>query len=377
VAAIEFAAALVAQGDHARAQSVLDEARQNAERAGDRTLLVTAAIHAGVLRLTTGRLVESERFLRDAIEQAAAIGAVREEARASHVLGVMLQEAGRARDAEAHYHRAHDMFHRLDDRLSVGRTRAALGSLLHEQGELDCAREQYEAACAELHRVGSPGLLSAAQAALGAALADLDRIEEAEAVFTGLAAGTEHARLHTLARAHLDLAHARQAQRSGAVDAARTFRDRAAHVLARSGNPPAGASVRCGVRLLARVLEPMRPNSRSFIARLVVAKGARSLVLPSGERVDLSRHASLRLIVLALARRHRDGISAGLPSDELLACGWPGERVDPLSGSARVRVALSRLRSLGLRDLLVRIDHGYVLAPEIAVDLEDDPPIAQ
>jgi hypothetical protein len=122
------------------------------------------------------------------------------------------------------------------------------------------------------------------------------------------------------------------------------------------------------------------PPPTSFIAAqrpaecLVVANGARSLVLPSGKCVDLARHASLRRIVLALARRRRDGISAGLPTDELLACGWPGERVDPFAGSARVRVALSRLRNLGLRDLLVRAEDGYVLAPELAVVIDEAPP---
>lgn len=103
---------------------------------------------------------------------------------------------------------------------------------------------------------------------------------------------------------------------------------------------------------------------------LVIAAGARTILLPSGDRVDLARHAALRRIVLALASRRRDGIATGLTTDELLACGWPGERVDPFAGSARVRVALSRLRTLGLRDLLVRADDGYVLAPHLAVEIE-------
>jgi hypothetical protein len=53
--------------------------------------------------------------------------------------------------------------------------------------------------------------------------------------------------------------------------------------------------------------------------------------------------------------------------DELLEAGWPGERVGPEAGFARVRNALSTLRKMGLRDVLLTRDDGYLLDPAVPI----------
>jgi hypothetical protein len=65
------------------------------------------------------------------------------------------------------------------------------------------------------------------------------------------------------------------------------------------------------------------------------------------------------------ARLHSPG--AGLSTERLVQAGWPGQRMAVESGANRVRVAMSTLRRMGLRELLVTRDDGYLLDPQITV----------
>jgi hypothetical protein len=122
-----------------------------------------------------------------------------------------------------------------------------------------------------------------------------------------------------------------------------------------------------------------QPLARAPAARspplggLVVGRDARWLVLPSGERLELHRQRAVRLILMAMVDERLARPGRALPGEALLASGWPGERVTPSSGSVRVRVAVSKLRSLGLRDLVVSRDDGYLLRADAEVVKVDTP----
>lgn len=83
--------------------------------------------------------------------------------------------------------------------------------------------------------------------------------------------------------------------------------------------------------------------------------------------IDLSKRRSLRLIVARLLTARREEPGAALTIDTLSECGWPGERVIPSAARARIYVAISTLRKLGLSDVLVRSDEGYFLDPNTAL----------
>jgi hypothetical protein len=51
--------------------------------------------------------------------------------------------------------------------------------------------------------------------------------------------------------------------------------------------------------------------------------------------------------------------------DEIIRAGWPGERMMAEAAMNRVHDALTTLRKLGLRDLLVTTAGGYMLDPGI------------
>ena len=84
---------------------------------------------------------------------------------------------------------------------------------------------------------------------------------------------------------------------------------------------------------------------------------------PHGERVNLDRRRNLALLLAHLASAARSSVT----SSELVAAGWPGEKVIATAGAHRVRVAIATLRKLGLKDAIVTTADGYTLASNITV----------
>jgi hypothetical protein len=124
------------------------------------------------------------------------------------------------------------------------------------------------------------------------------------------------------------------------------------------------------LRAIVAALADKRARAAAPADAWVVGDEGRVCRAPTGELVDLERRRPLARIVhhLAVARRERPG--RALSNDELLAAGWPGERVLAAAGAHRVRVALSTLRKLGLRELLQTTDDGYCFDPRVAVVFE-------
>lgn len=89
-----------------------------------------------------------------------------------------------------------------------------------------------------------------------------------------------------------------------------------------------------------------------------------------GERIDLARRKALKNILAALARARLGSPGRLLSLEDLLAAGWPGEKVMKSAGRNRVFVALTTLRKLGLRDVMIRRDDGYLLDPDLRIELE-------
>ena len=79
----------------------------------------------------------------------------------------------------------------------------------------------------------------------------------------------------------------------------------------------------------------------------------------AGERIDLE---SKPLEVLYELLLHAGEV---VTKEELLEAAWPGERVLPAAGAHRVRVAVSTLRKLGLKDVIKTVPEGYLLAAEV------------
>ena len=77
-----------------------------------------------------------------------------------------------------------------------------------------------------------------------------------------------------------------------------------------------------------------------------------------------NRRASFSPLV-ALVHERRTNPGQPVSAEALIAAGWPDERMAHEAGMNRLKVALATARKLGLRELLVRQDGGYLLDPGV------------
>ena len=92
---------------------------------------------------------------------------------------------------------------------------------------------------------------------------------------------------------------------------------------------------------------------------------------PGAEEQSLARRRSMRRILAALVAQRQADPETLLTVDDLLAAGWPGEKVLPFAGRNRVHVALTTLRGMGLRDVLLSDGDGYHLDPSVPLSLRN------
>lgn len=131
---------------------------------------------------------------------------------------------------------------------------------------------------------------------------------------------------------------------------------------ARDHAPPASAAALVAAlpeRLRSLAGQAFPPEAAPDV--LHVGPGATWFQPPGAERQDIGRRRSLRALLDALVRQRQTAPDSPLSVDELLAAGWPGEKVLPFAGRNRVHVALTTLRGLGLRGVLQSHEGGYVL----------------
>ena len=168
-------------------------------------------------------------------------------------------------------------------------------------------------------------------------------------------------RVAALALSTQTLLEPEKSDRAALLAAARVPLDLEARALLAlaSGEPmdaPAFERVQSGVRLRRA---PMRRE-------MVVGSDGRYYEI-DGRRISLARQRSLRLIFLALVDEAERRPGHGLPQPEVLARGWPGEKMRPDSGATRVYTSIRRLRKGGLEGVLVTRDDGYLIDPTVSV----------
>ncbi len=117
--------------------------------------------------------------------------------------------------------------------------------------------------------------------------------------------------------------------------------------------------------MLATSLAPALPVMDEATSELHWDADAGRLRLPNGHVIDLRHRVPLRRIVAALVRHLRTAPGTPINARELVAAGWPGERLLPCAATNRLYVALATLRSLGMRGCLRRGRGGWLLDPEL------------
>ena len=134
-------------------------------------------------------------------------------------------------------------------------------------------------------------------------------------------------------------------------DALSSFEDRAADAFMTRERPRPAASARAA------------PPPEGAIA---VARNGFFFSGPGGVKVDLRRRPVLRRVLTALAARVPEARATSL--EEIIAEGWPDERIIAAAAAHRAYMAITTLRGLGLRDHLISRSDGYRLEQVIVVD---------
>jgi hypothetical protein len=93
--------------------------------------------------------------------------------------------------------------------------------------------------------------------------------------------------------------------------------------------------------------------------------------LPDDTVVSVERWRPLQRVLARLAAERDGQPGRPLSVEALVDAGWPGERMLARAGATRVYTAIASLRRLGLRDVLLSTDDGYLLAPAVALELVD------
>lgn len=381
----ERARADVAEGHLVRAREGHLAALDALERLGAARLAGVERSYLGVVAHRLGAMAEAREWHEGALEAHRAAGNLRYEGAELMHLGYVLHEIGDLEGARARLEAAAATVARAGDEALEGVARAYLGRLAADAGEPARAREHLGAARAVAARIENARHLatvalfeahleleagSAARAAELYAAAE-GPLERAEVGFERLTAAYLAI---ALARSHGAPEGVAAALDRGAVRVASSENPliHAAHTcladVARGGSGTAGASahgsssdVRRAARLGASGAEPP----------LRIDREGRTVVLPSGARVDLSRKGAVRRVLVALARARVDAPSRALSLDELVAAGWPGERLLAEAAQKRAYTAIWALRASIFGERLLTRDDGYLVDPALPLRFED------
>jgi hypothetical protein len=232
----------------------------------------------------------------------------------------------------------------------------------HERGQIDAAADAYAKAIAILREVRDMRLEGVFLAARASALAQKAAIGHARNDLAVASRRLEEVGDPTLLaalalhRAAVLVAEARgsaPAEQAAAALGALAALEVAARLAASSDD----------VRFAARMLRRALPKEA-----LVVAERGVWFSTEGGDRVDLSTRTTLARLLDALVRERLAAPGEPIAWDALLAAGWPGERVQPGAAQNRVRVALTSLRNLGLRTVLLTKPGGHCLDPAVRIE---------
>lgn len=325
-----------------RERGELDDARRAASEAlplhraaGDAVHEAATIAELALCDLEEGDLAAARAALAAALDRCAPTGNRVMEAFVHGFTAVVDHAAGELPRAEAGYVAALRTSRDVGYPRFEGGTLGYLGVLAFDRGELDRAADDLARACAILAASG-------------------DRRHFA--LFSGY--------LASCLRARGDLAAAQKAidEAYAAVHADDPMRTAVDLVLALGEEAPVlppGTTTHAArswdVRLaLARV-----EHAGAVRTRIVVAEDGSWIARSGAERVMCDRRPATQRILAALARAPGRAFTAA----ELVAEGWPGERILLAAAKNRLRVAVAWLRKAALEGALVSVGDGYALDP--------------
>jgi predicted ATPase len=365
--------------DGARAHSQLAVVRARA--VGDSRALAKAYADLGSCDLSVGRLEEARSSIEQAIALSRRSGDRLECANYLARAAEVSLQLGLLDHAQKCAEEGMSLCRPFGHRRLIALLFAIIGMIEQERGNLVQARTHFDDALESARQLGGELLEPFYRALRSAVLADSDDVE-------GASADLDYAEAQiprfsgdpvleiavSVVRGHLDLALGRAAARRGEVQESLAHRARAERRLdalaglkyAFEDLPPLRrrlertlASAGSGLALVAR-------EASDRLDALVVAEDGRWFRAPGGKRVELSHRPNLKRVLVSLTAQRIGASGEPLSLEAVFRSGWPGERASPSSAANRARVALARLRKLGLGEMLLTRE-GYLLNPEVPI----------
>lgn len=339
----------------------------------------TALAALGRLREARSRHEQALAVLRSVKKKTLALR--RHEGVQLSYLGVALHRAGHVKEARRAHLGALGIHRATKHRRLEGAELMHLGYVERERGKLEAARKFFERAERTLREAGDRALEGVVLSHRAVLEVEAERPEIAgpmlhQALAIHREAGSprhEATTLLHLALHHLALGEANEArsvlERARDLGEGRVEPEQHAWVLALLGDFEGARAIEVedpGTKLAIAILggAPAKNAASSRVRLAVTLRGPGLRIAPDAswfeaekQRVDLTRRGPLRLALarLALAR------GKSVPWQDVLAAGWPGERVLAEAGFARVRNAMFQLRKLGLKNALQTTSDGYRL----------------
>lgn len=359
------------QGEVRRALELADRARGVLEQTPYERAHALAMAFAGLSLLQLGQLDASEAMNERARALLKELGDREMEGLALGNLAQVDQERGVFERSRLRFSQSLACLRAAGADVYVASYVGFAAMLAHENGEWAAARQGYDAALAELaaHETRHvEALLRAHRGALSAQLGEeASALEDFDSADASLARGGFATFAHALElhRGQLDVGWARAALARGDAARARAHLERAADRVRAAdtlGGEELAFDARFARRLLQRAIETATPREV-----LAIGPEAAWFRRGSGPRVEIGHRPPLCRLLGALTTQRGQARSVA----DLVALGWPGEKVLPTAGRRRVQVAISTLRRLGLEGCVVTDGGGYAIHPSVALQLGD------
>ena len=382
------------------------------------------ALQFAQIRNALNRFRESESFCKQALEIFEKHGNYRWKTRAASFLGRSYQRGGRLRDAAAKLEHSIEVYRKLADREAEGISLGIRAIVAHEEADLARARQWYKEAIALTRPTGNMSMVAWQLLYLGLCEIQLDELEEARHALEESLAICKRLRFSGQLEGHGY--HAVLEALDGRFQAART-RLTESQSLSEAKKTPYAKGLYLSFKLCLTVIErnmikPLdsieaeilerrirtlsaarAPGFQLYEIRLLNAlietfarKGDCSALLGSSqqdtpsrpylilhtnaewfclrgrEQIDIKQHTAIRLLLKNLANRHLDNPGEPIPRQELIDIIWPGQSNENKSLTHRLHVNISKLRKLGLGNLLRYELRGYYLDPDLDIQRDDD-----
>jgi predicted ATPase len=353
-----------------------------------RALALIAATGDGLaeaqVRWTLGRLErdldhhpEAVAHLQGALHACREHGARRLEGLTVGSLASALHFAARPEEARRAYRESIDLHAAMGNTMMRAWMLVQLGALEHESGRLAEARGYFDQALRFGREARSARAEGLALAHLGALAASSDRLDEARQLCAAATrridvadvAGRDAAALLV---ASIDVAEARAMSAAGDAAGGEARLERAASALPDARRRAVGLDliVHIAARVVEAALERHRAPSTPQPAaarggdQLEIGPDARWFRVATGETVEVAKREPLRRILVHLLVRREGAPSRAVAASELVAAGWPGERMAEGAASNRLRNAIATLRRMGLKGALLTRSDGYMIDPD-------------